>query len=179
MEVIMLRRNWFIKILALSILLTLATANLFPDDQQTTINNTMVQQKLVRKFNADLKVVAIMNSPCLCENDMKRYFDTIAPKNLTVYLHNDSAVSINVKLTVKYFSLSRVPNSWNTIVRNFSMTANQARSEVIWANTYYDIIRAKNPVFLVARADITNTNITDTNLANNVYKTDKCEVYVY
>ena len=175
----MLRRNLFIKILALSVLLTLATANLFPDDPQTTIPNATVQAKLVRKFSADLKVVAITNSPCLCENDMKRYFDTIAPKNLTVYLHNDSTVSVDVKLTVKYFSLSRVPNSWNTIVRNFSMTANQSRSEVIWANTYYDIIRVDNPIFLEASAEITNTNITDTNLTNNVYKTDKCEVYLY
>lgn len=175
----MLRRNWFIKITMLSALMIFATANLFPDDPQTTIPNSTVQAKLVRKFNADLKVVAITNSPCLCEVDMKRYFDTIAPKNLTVYLHNDSTVSVDVKLTVKYFSLSRVPNSYNTIVRNFSMNGNQTRSEVIWANTYYDIIRAKNPIFLEATAEITNTNITDTNLSNNTYKTDKCEVYLY
>lgn len=175
----MIRRNSFIKITVLGLILAVAAVNLTADNQQTTVPNTAVQNKYVPKFNADLKVVAVTDSPCLCENDMMRYFTTIAPKNLTVYLHNDSTHNINVKLTVKYFSLYRTPNAYNTITRNFSMTANQSRSEVIWANTYYDIIRVGNPYFLEASAEITNANITDSNLSNNVYKTDKCEAYVY
>lgn len=174
----MISRNLFVKIMAVGFVLAFTAINLFPDGQ-TTLPNAKIEKKLTLKFTADLKVVAITDSPCLCENDMMRYFDTIAPKNLTVYLHNDSTHTINVKLTVKYFSLSRVPNAYNTITRNFTMTANQSRSEVIWANTYYDIIRVKNPIFLEAKAEITNDNITDSNPANNVYKTDKCEAYVY
>lgn len=131
-------------------------------------------RQLPVKLRADVSVDFIEAYPCMACNewDLAR-LDTIAPKNLMVYMMNKSAYRVNVKLTVKYFSLYRKEGDWNSFTRNIVIQPNSAKTEVFWANTYYDLVKKSKKI--EATIEITNNNITDPNLSNNTLSTDKCE----
>jgi hypothetical protein len=132
-------------------------------------------------YNADVMVVGIHNSPCLCESGLSDNFNIIVPKNMSVFVSNDSAYSVNVKVTLKYYSMYRT-HGWRTLESTFTLTPRQANREVVfWRNTYYDLIQIHGERPLTAKIEILGKSKIDPKTVNNslLLTRRECRAYVY
>jgi hypothetical protein len=163
-------------IIAIIFSLIVCPAALFADDPPTvTPATTVVRTALQLKLSADLSVGIIETHPCLCADDLKN-LNVLAPKNMRVRVFNDSSLTVNAKVTVKYYSLNRENGAWKTWTRNITLNPRQTQVVTIWGNTYYDLIRRSTRI--TAKVEITSTNITDPDLTNNERKINECEYYI-
>jgi len=135
-------------------------------------------ERLQLRLSADIEITAMVSNPCMCFNDLKNYHNAISPKYMHVRVWNPSRLTINAKVTLKYYSLSRSPGTWKTFTRNITIDPNSKKTAIFWSNTYYDIISIKNTRKVEAKVEILNTNVTDPNMGNNTFVSQRCEYYV-
>ncbi len=166
-------------IFVVMLMVVFAATAVIAQEQLKIDPNMKVKKPLVLKLSADVQVVAFESSPCLCFDDVMRYFKSISPKRMSVHIWNNSKVRVNTKLTLKYRSYYRKPGKIATYTRNVVLEPNQSKNILFWNNTYYDIIDVRGSRNYTAELEITDTNITDPDPSNNKRSSQRCEVYVY
>jgi len=152
---------------------------LMADNPQTQVKpiGKIMAKKLPKM--ADLQVYGIETLKCLCEPNMKRFFDAIVPFTASVNVRNQSGMTINGKVKIRYFSLSRDPGKWHTEYQNFTLNPHESKVVKVWGNTYFDIIRVKGGEKVTFSAEITTPGVVDPKSDNNSVSTNKCTYYMY
>ncbi|MEN8152820.1 MAG: hypothetical protein ABFR75_02260 [Acidobacteriota bacterium] len=141
--------------------------------------NALTFNKLALMRTGDVAIVGVTTGPCMCSADLKRYHNAISPKNMSAFIFNKSKFEVKVRVTFKYFSLSRDPGKWKEFTRDLTIPANSTSMCVVWANNYYDIIRIKGAAQkLFIDVKITSKNVREFNLSDNKWIATDCEYYV-
>lgn len=109
------------------------------------------------KLACDVSIMYIEYFDCPCDLDMDVFY---VDKRIAVKLWNEK-LNPNVKLTVKYFDIPT--NRVKTITKNVSFTGRSGKKITILNRP----VLIKKSYGVKAEVEVTNSNMTDTNLSNN------------
>lgn len=135
-------------------------------------------QAPAKRYPVDVGVVYINTLKCMCEADMEKYVDTMAPYTVQVGLENKSTVRLTVKLEVSWISRYRkMGRKFDIDPRSITLEPRSSHMETIWANNYYDLI--KLPDGITAKVSVVSKRYMDINLRNNTKNINQCYYYMY
>jgi len=114
----------------------------------------------------------------MCEENLKRYVKTMAPKTVQVALKNNAKVRVTVKLEVSWISRYRNPGKIFSITpRTITLEPKSSKLETIFRNTYYDLMQT--PDGITATISIIGNRYKDSNPRNNTKKIEECFYYMF
>jgi len=110
------------------------------------------------KLPCDVSIMYIEYFDCPCDLDMDVFY---VDERIAVKLWNESTLSPNVKLTVKYYDIRKKRVS--TIIKNVSFSGRGAKKIPVVDSP----ILIKKSYGVKATVEVTSTNMVDSDLSNN------------
>ncbi len=135
----------------------------------SAFNQANVMKKPIKplKFAVDVYIRAISVEQCLCENDLSRNFNALAPKKVAVILYNEHTRSVKVETTLTYYNLA---NKKITIKRISDLPSKRTRW-VTFINSY-KLIKKSSRISAYIR--IIDSRYSDKNTSNNKKSIKEC-----
>jgi hypothetical protein len=126
----------------------------------------------------DVELTYINAKDCMCEDNLKRYVKTMAPKTVEVGLQNHSNARITVVLNVSWKSRYRKPcETFSIDPRTIVLEPRSSKLEIIFRNTYYDLMEV--PDGITASIKVKGKQFRDIKPENNSKNITQCEYYMY
>ncbi len=117
------------------------------------------------KLACDVSIMYIEYFDCPCDLDMDVFY---VDERIAVKLFNESTLSPNVKLKVKYFDIPT--NRVKTITRNVSFTGRGSKKITVMNRP----LLIKKSYGVKAEVEVISTNMVDSNLSNNTAEQFLC-----
>lgn len=137
-----------------------SSANVMAGPQIKKIEKSAVReiQAMPMKLPCDVSIMYIEYFDCPCDLDMDVFY---VDERIAVKLWNESTLSPNLKLTVKYFDIRS--NRVKTITKNVSFTGRGDKKITVLNNP----ILIKKSYGVRAKVEVISTNMEDSDLSNN------------